>query len=93
MKKGRTVQKAGTPLPFAGLPCTADAAVQPEFSNITASAEWRFLFMKAKVKKGIIIVALGLLTMQAFSAVTASFQAEQTDLMLCSDKEFYPLNG
>lgn len=48
--------------------------------------------MKANVKKGIVIVALGLLTMQAFSAVTASFQAEQANLMLCSDKEFYPLN-
>ncbi len=49
--------------------------------------------MKAKVKKGIIIAVLGLLTLQAFSTVTASFAAEPTSLILCSDKESYPLNG
>lgn len=49
--------------------------------------------MKAKVKKGIIIAVLGLLTLQAFSTVTASFTAEPTSLVLCSDKECYPWNG
>ena len=48
--------------------------------------------MKAKVKKGIIIAVLSLHALQAFSTVTASFTAEPTALLLCSDKESYPLN-
>lgn len=48
--------------------------------------------MKNKIKKCIVIAVLSLLTVQAASALTASFSG-QPELLMCSDKDTTPFSG